>query len=140
MTTSSPVARPSTYVPWPHLSPLLTAIGELWWDPAEPLLAGFTVDETMLNGRRFLHAGAICTIADVLIGHGLGAVGAADRRDGPIVLRATFLGIVPAGAWVDVAVSITRAGRRLSAGSARFTSDERLVATADALFMPVTEP
>ncbi len=51
-------------------------------------------------------------------------------------LRAVFLGIAPADAWVTVAVSLTKVGRRLSAGGARFTHDGRVVATADALFMP----
>ena len=137
MTTSTPGSRPAGYVPWPHPSPLLTALGDLWCRQADPLQAGFTADATKLNGRGFLHAGAIRAVADTVIGHGLGTVGAADARHVTIDLRATFLGIVPAGAWVEVAVAITRAGRRLSAGGARFTSDGRLVATADALFLPI---
>lgn len=125
------------FVPWEYPSPLLTAIGGFVRHPTDPLHVGFTVDEPKTNARGFLHGGVIATIGDVAIGRAL-----ATRTEPPIPLvtinlSCDLVGTALAGEWVDVAITPTRAGRRLRAGTATFTTT-RVIATVTALFMPST--
>ncbi|MFA1550568.1 PaaI family thioesterase [Actinomadura chokoriensis] len=123
------------FVPWHRPSPLLTAIGGFFRHGTDPLKAGFTVDGPKTNARGFLHGGVIAAIGDVAIGHAL-----AVRTDPPtgyvtVNLSCDLLGTAREGEWVDIAVTPTRAGRRLAAGTATFTTS-RVVASVTALFMP----
>lgn len=125
----------SHFVPWDRPSPLLTAIGGFARHPSDPLHVGFTVDGPKMNSRGLLHAGVVTAIGDVAIGRAL-----AIQTDPPtplvtINLSCDLLGTARAGEWVDVAITPTRVGRRLAAGTATFTTT-RVIATVTALFMP----
>ena len=61
------------FLPFGHPSPMLDHLGDLRRHADDGARFGFVVDEPKLNGRRLLHAGAMSTIADVVIGHSLGA-------------------------------------------------------------------
>jgi acyl-coenzyme A thioesterase PaaI-like protein len=127
------------YVPWPRTSPMLDAIGGVSHDPDDPLRFGFRVEGAKLNNRGFLHAGVIATIGDVTLGHTL-----ATRSDPPtplvtVNLSCALLAPAAAGDWVDILLAPTRAGRRLAAATAHF-STTRPIATVTALFMPAAPP
>jgi acyl-coenzyme A thioesterase PaaI-like protein len=123
------------YVPWPHPSPLLDALGGFEHDPEDRLRIGFLVDTNKVNARGFLHAGAIAAIADAAIGHSLAS--GSDRPQGLVTINLScdLLGTANLGDWVDGTVHPTRNGRRLAAGSILFTTD-RPIATVTALFVP----
>ena len=127
------------FVPWHRPSPLLTAIGGFSRHATDPLRAGFTVDGPKTNARGLLHGGVIAAIGDVAIGYAL-----AVRTDPParlvtVNLACDLLGAAREGEWVDIAITPTRAGRRLAAGTAAFTTT-RVIATVTALFMPADQP
>lgn len=127
------------FVPWDRPSPLLTAIGGFSRHPTDPLHVGFTVDAPKTNARGLLHGGVFAAIGDVAIGHAL-----ATRTDPPVPLitvnlSCDLLGTARTGEWVDVTITPTRAGRRLRAGTATFTTG-RVIATVTALFMPAEAP
>jgi acyl-coenzyme A thioesterase 13 len=129
-------AGPEHYLPWAYPSPMLAAIGGFRQHPDDPLRMGFLVEGAKLNARGILHAGVIATIADVAIGHALGSTTTPPTRAVTVNLSCQLLGVARHGDWVDVTVDPTRLGRRLGAGSATFTTGDRLVATATALFIP----
>jgi acyl-coenzyme A thioesterase PaaI-like protein len=124
--------------PWPHPSPMLDAIESFLHDPADPHRMGFTVTRAKTNGRGFLHAGVIATIADVSIGHTLAAASASTeagpRRFVTVNLSCDLLAVANLDEWVDVTVTPTRVGRKLAAGLATFRTD-RPIATVTALFI-----
>lgn len=124
------------FVPWPYPSPLLDAIDSVMTHPHDPLLAGFEVTDHKLNGRGFLHAGAIATVADVVIGHALARLAGSGARFVTVDLQCHLLGVARHRDWIDIDVAPTKFGGRLAAGSARFTCTDRVIATASALFVP----
>lgn len=130
------MTTPTGYLAWDRPAPLLDRLGDLRRHETERGVYGFVVDESKLNARGFLHAGAISTIADVCIGHTL-----AGETDPPtplvtINLTVTFVGKTNADQWVDVLVRPCRVGRRLATGTAEFHVDDRVVAHASATFLP----
>lgn len=126
-----------SYVDWPYPSPLLSAIGGFRQHPDDPHRIGFTVDDLKTNARGFLHAGAIAAIADAAIGHALAATTDPPTRLVTVNLSCDILGTASLGQWVDAAITPTRLGRRLAAGSATLCTD-RTIATVTALFVPTT--
>jgi acyl-coenzyme A thioesterase PaaI-like protein len=126
----------TAFAPWPHPSPLLDAIGGFEYDPDEPTRLGFRVAGAKLNGRGFLHAGVISTIADAALGHCLARLADPPVRLVTINLSCDYVGTAHEGEWVDITVTPTRLGRRLAAATGTFTTD-RPIATVSGLFMPV---
>ncbi|MFB4302769.1 PaaI family thioesterase [Actinomadura sp. NTSP31] len=131
---------PAGFVPYDRPSPLITAIGGFARHAADPLRAGFAVDGPKTNARGLLHGGVIAAVGDVAIGHAL-----AVRTDPPtplitVNLSCDLVGTAREGDWVDIAVTPTRVGRRLAAGTAAFTANGRVIATVTALFMPSSVP
>ena len=125
-----------SYGPWPWPSPMIDHLGDLRCHATDPGRFGFAVDEPKLNGRGLLHAGALSTIADVVIGHGLAAVAPDDSRFVTTALEIHFLGSARRGDWVDVTVTPVRIGKRLAIGTALFTNGSRQISFATATFMP----
>lgn len=111
-------------------------LGDLRSRADDPTRYGFHVDEPKLNGRGLLHAGALSTIADVVIGHTLGRVSTDGARYVTTGLEMHFLGAGRPGDWIDVEVTPIRMGRRLAVGTATFSSGDRAVAHATGTFMP----
>jgi acyl-coenzyme A thioesterase 13 len=126
----------SAFQPFGHPSPMLDRLGDLRRHPADGWRFGFVVDEPKLNGRRLLHAGAVSTIADVVIGHALAASTSPPTRFVTTALEVHFVGAGREGEWVDVTVTPIRVGRRLAVGTASFAIGDRCVGFATATFMP----
>ncbi|MDY7104882.1 MAG: PaaI family thioesterase [Actinomycetota bacterium] len=125
------------HLPWAHPSPFIDRLGDLRRHAGDPHRFGFVVDEPKLNGRGFLHGGAVATIADVCIGHALSAAATEPAtRFVTVDLKVTLVGTGEAGAWVDVVVEPERIGRRLASGTARFRAGDRTIAHASAVFLP----
>lgn len=127
------------FVPWPHRSPLLDAIGSFDTHEVEEGRFGFVVDGAKVNGRGFLHAGAIASIADAAIGHALAAQMGTNGLATNLVtvdLSCNYLGAARLDDWVDGEVIPLKLGRRLAAGLARLTVREQPVAAVSALFVP----
>ena len=124
------------FAPFGHPSPMLDHLGDLRRHATDARRFGFVVDEPKLNGRRLLHAGAISTIADVVIGHSLGAAAAPPARLVTTAIEVHFVGAGHEGDWVDVTVEPIRIGRRLAVGTASFAVGDRRVGFATATFMP----
>jgi acyl-coenzyme A thioesterase PaaI-like protein len=61
------------YQDWAHPSPFHDAIGGFKCHRDDPLRLGFVVEGGKLNGRGFLHVGAVAAVADAAIGHSIGA-------------------------------------------------------------------
>ena len=138
-TTSTSTGEDGTigsFVPFGHPSPMLDHLGDLRRHATDSTRFGFLVDEPKLNGRRLLHAGAVSTIADVVIGHALAAMGERPARYVTTSLDVHFVGTGREGDWVEVTVSPVRIGRRLAVGMATFTVAGRTVGFATAAFMP----
>lgn len=128
---------PAGYIAWPHPSPLLDGLGELWQHASTTGRFGFPVDEPKLNARELLHAGAISTIADVCLGH---TMAAATDPPTPLVtanLNVTFVGAGHRDRWIDVFAQAHRVGRRLATGEVTFLDEDRIVAHATAVFIPL---
>jgi uncharacterized protein (TIGR00369 family) len=115
---------------------MLDRLGDLKRHATDGARFGFVVDEPKLNGRRLLHAGALSTIADVVIGHSLAASTATPTRYVTTTLEVHFVGTGREGDWVDVMVTPVRVGRRLAVGTASFAVGDRQVGFATATFMP----
>lgn len=124
------------FLPWAWPSPMLDHLGDLRSAVDDASRYGFTVDEPKLNGRGLLHAGAVSTIADVAIGHALGALASDGARYVTIGLELHFLGVGRPGDWIDVVVEPVKIGRRLAVGTAAFTNAGKPVAHATGTFMP----
>ena len=122
--------------PWDHPSPMLDHLGDLQRDVTDAAHFGFTVDEPKLNGRRLLHAGALSTIADVVIGHTLAASTSPPTRFVTTTLEVHFVGAGREHDWVEITVTPVRVGTRLAVGTATFTVAERTIGFATATFMP----
>ena len=133
--TSTP-ADHASFEPWRHPSPLVDAIESLRGHRDDPLRSRFEVTGAKLNGRGLLHAGAITTIADITIGHGIAAVADEGHRYVTVQLSCEFLGTASLGDVVDVTVTPVKVRGRLAAGTATFDRDGRTIATASALFLP----
>jgi acyl-coenzyme A thioesterase PaaI-like protein len=123
------------FTTWDHPSPLLDAIGSFQRHTDDAGRMGFVVEGGKVNGRGFLHAGAIAAVADVAIGHTLAAETDPPTRLVTVNLSCDLLGTARLGEWVDVDISVTRTGRRLAAGTATFRTD-RPIAVVSALFLP----
>lgn len=127
------------FEPWAHSSPFVDAIGSLLSHRSDPLRARFIVNTAKLNGRGRLHAGAITTIADIVIGHGLSAITEPTQRYVTIQLSCQFLGSAELDDVIDVTVTPSKTHGRVAAGRATFQRhDGRTIATADALFLAAT--
>jgi acyl-coenzyme A thioesterase PaaI-like protein len=122
------------FVPWPHPSPVLDALGSLLAHRTDPLRAGFEVTDAKVNARGFLHAGTVATMADVTIGHALAALSGVPYVT--VNLTCDLLGRAELGDWVEIVVDPTKERGRLAAGRAELRTGTRLVATAHALFLP----
>lgn len=130
---------PPGFVPWPHGSPLLEAIGGFEAHESEPGRFGFVVGPAKVNSRGLLHAGVVAAIADVAIGHTLAAHMRAKGRPAAYVtvdLSCSYLGAARLDDWVEGDVTPLKVGRRLAAGLARLTARDEPVATVTALFVP----
>lgn len=125
-----------SFVPFGHASPMLDHLGDLRRHATDDDRFGFLVDEPKLNGRRLLHAGALSTIADVVIGHALAAASDPPARYVTTSLEVHFVGTGREGDWIDVAVTPVRIGRRLAVGTATFAITGRTIGFATATFMP----
>jgi acyl-coenzyme A thioesterase PaaI-like protein len=125
-----------TFGPWPWPSPMVDRLGDLRRHTTSDGRFGFVVDEPKLNGRGRLHAGALSTIADVVIGHTLSTLAPGDSRFVTTALEIHFLGAGQPGDWIDIAVTPVRIGKRLAIGTATFTNDGRTISFATATFMP----
>lgn len=123
------------YQAWGWPSPMLDRLGDLQSHATDQFRFGFEVDEPKLNGRALLHAGALSTIADVVIGHALAASTVPATRFVTTGLEMHFIGAAHPGDWIDVAVTPVKVGARLAVGTALFTNDERQVGFATATFM-----
>lgn len=126
------------FEPWPYPSPVLEQLGSFWLHRHDPLRIGFFVDDYKLNGRGFLHAGVIATIADVVIGHTLAATTEPPMALVTVNLTCDYVGTAAAGEWVDGHIAPIRVGRRLATGTAMFTAENRTIATARGLYLPAT--
>jgi acyl-coenzyme A thioesterase PaaI-like protein len=124
----------SDFVPWPHPSPVLDALGSLLAHRTDPFRSGFDVTATKVNARGFLHAGTVATMADVTIGHALAALAGAPYVT--VNLTCDLLGRAELGDWVEIVVHPTKERGRVVAGRAELRTEARLVATAHALFVP----
>jgi len=133
------VISDNAFVPWPHPSPLLDAIGGFERDPTDPTRVAFSVDAPKVNARGFLHTGVIASIADVAIGHLL-----SEMMDPPaslvtVSISCDLLGSARLGDRVHGVVEATHLGRRLAAGAAVLSTD-RTIARVTALFVPRSAP
>ena len=126
------------FAPFGHPSPMLDHLGDLRRHHTDGSRFGFRIDEPKLNGRQLLHAGAVSTIADVVIGHALAVMADPPARFVTISLEVHFLGTGRRGDWIDVAVTPIRVGNRLAVGTATFTIAGRTIGFATASFMPQT--
>ena len=135
-TSTGDAGTMGSFVPFGHPSPMLDHLGDLRRHAADGTRFGFLVDEPKLNGRRLLHAGAVSTIADVVIGHALAAASDPPARYVTTSLEVHFVGTGREGEWIDVTVTPVRIGRRLAVGTAAFTAAGRTVGFATAAFMP----
>ena len=123
------------WIPWPYPSPFLNAIGGFSQFESNPLRAGFVVSREKVNGRGFLHGGAIAAIGDVVIGHAVARQTNPPARLLTINLSCDLVGTAQLDEWVEVTVTPTRIGKRLGAGTATFHTD-RPIATVTGLFIP----
>lgn len=133
--------RPPGFVPWAHTSPLLDGIGGFEAHESDPSRFGFTVEESKVNSRGFLHAGVIPAIADVAIGHRLAALVRARGRDVRFVtieLSCSYIGIARLGDWVEGQITPLKVGRRIAVGSAVLGVGQP-VASVKALFVPAPD-
>jgi acyl-coenzyme A thioesterase 13 len=135
MSHPSEQSPPNDYVPWPHPSPVLDALGSLRAHPTDPCRAGFLVTTAKANGRGFLHAGVVATLADVTIGHALARLSDPPASYVTVNLTCDLLGRADLGDWVDIEVQPTKDRGRLVAGRAELRRGTRLIATAHALFL-----
>ena len=78
-----------SFGPWRWPSPMVDRLGDLKCHRTDPARFGFVVDEPKLNGHGYLHAGALSTIADVVIGHSLASMAVGDVRFVPRRWRST---------------------------------------------------
>jgi acyl-coenzyme A thioesterase 13 len=124
------------FEPFGHPSPMLDHLGDLQRHAHDTGRFGFLVDAGKLNGRQLLHAGAMSTIADVVIGHSLAATTSPPARLVTTTLEVHYVGAAREGDWVDVIVTPIRVGRRLVVGTASFTVADRPIGFATATFMP----
>ena len=115
---------------------MLDRLGDLQRHVTDAAHFGFAVDEPKLNGRRLLHAGAVSTIADVVIGHTLAASTTPPTRLVTTALEVHFVGVGREDDWVEVDVTPVRVGGRLAVGTATFTVADRPIGFATATFMP----
>lgn len=127
----------TAYGAWQYPSPVLDAVGPLLGHLTDPLQARFVVTPNKVNGRGFLHAGVITTVADVVIGHGLSALAGPDQKYVTVNLSCDFLGIAALDDVVDVVVVPSKVGGRIASGAATFSCRGRIIASAHALFVPV---
>ncbi len=104
---------------------MVDRLGDLQCHRTDPARFGFVVDEPKLNGRGFLHAGALSTIADVVIGHSLASTAIGDVRFVTTALEIHFLGAGRRGEWIEVSVTPVRIGGRQAVGTAMFTNAGR---------------
>ncbi len=125
----------NSFRPWPWPSPMLDHLGDLRCHDSDPVRYGFLVDEPKLNGRGLLHAGAVSTIADVVIGHALAVLAQEGYRAVTTTLQVHFLGPARHGDWVEVTVTPLRIGSRTAVGTARFTHDGNDIGFATATFL-----
>lgn len=126
----------TSYHPWQWPSPMIDHLGDLQCHATDHARFGFVVDEPKLNGRGLLHAGALSTIADVVIGHSVAALTGGEARFVTTAIEIHFLGAGRPGDWIDIAVTPVRIGKRLAVGTALFTNDGRPISFATATFMP----
>jgi uncharacterized protein (TIGR00369 family) len=124
------------FVPFAHPSPMLAHLGDLRCHGVDGSRFGFRVDEPKLNGRGSLHAGALSTIADVVVGHALAVMTDPPSRLVTTSLEVHFVGAARRGDWVDVTVAPIRVGRRLAVGTATFACAGRTIGVATAAYMP----
>ena len=129
-------ATAESFGPWRWPSPMVDRLGDLRCHRTDPARFGFVVDEPKLNGRGYLHAGALSTIADVVIGHSLASMAIGDVRFVTTALEIHFLGTGRRGEWIDVSVTAVRIGGRQAVGTALFTNGDRPIGFATATFMP----
>ena len=127
--------QPAGFVPWPHRSPVLDALGPFARHEDDPLRAGFVVTANKLNSRGFLHAGVVSAFADVVIGHALSAAAPDGARYVTVSLSCEYLDTARLADWVDAEVTRHKIGRRVASGTMVLARSASVIATAHALFL-----
>jgi uncharacterized protein (TIGR00369 family) len=123
------------FSPFPRQSPYISnAVGPLFQRlDGERLVLALRVTERHANARGLAHGGLLSTVADIGLGHVLGADGSGSL---PVTVGITidFLAPVRIGSWLEVHTAIHRAGSRLGFTSAEMRVDGELVARAIGTF------
>lgn len=92
----------------------LAGVGPLWWRrDGEGLAMGFRVEPRHCNPVGACHGGMLMTLADVVMGFGLGDRLGGTRFVPTVGLSGDFLAPAPLGAVVSGRAEILRQGRRL---------------------------
>lgn len=112
-------------------------------DPWEPIYAsstttglvlGIYADQAHVNSRGFVHGGLLSALADNAMG--LSCARQMDNVGGlvTISLSIDYLGTAHIGEWIEVRATPTRLGKSVCFSEARIFSNEKICATAKAIF------
>lgn len=113
------------------------------WEPIyvrstpKGLSLGLHADAPHVNSRGFVHGGLLCAIADNAMG--LACARQIESVSGLVTISLTidYLGTAHRNEWIEVRATPTRTGKTLCFSGAEIFSDEKLCATAKAIFKVV---
>jgi acyl-coenzyme A thioesterase 13 len=126
---------PSGFQPFTHTSPFLErAVGPLWERTLDGrLVVGMRVGQTHLNSWGGVHAGLLCSVADVALGQAVARCG--DLPHPSLVgIDLDFIASAALGNWIEVRTEVLRAGRRLGFSAAELFADDRRIGRAKGTF------
>jgi acyl-coenzyme A thioesterase PaaI-like protein len=100
----------------------------------EPRMYGLRVLAHHENGWGVLHGGAVMSFGDVSFGDTIRSVYPAGVSNRTVSITVNFFDAVPLGAWVDLRVTVDRAGRSMAFLEAALDHDGRAVARLNGVF------
>jgi len=126
---------PSGFQPFAHSSPFLErAVGPLWERTLDGrLVVGMRVGEAHLNSWGGVHAGLLCSVADVALGQAVARCGDVPHPS-LVGIDVDIIASAALGSWIEVRTEVLRAGRRLGFGAAELFADARRIGRAKGTF------
>jgi acyl-coenzyme A thioesterase 13 len=133
--SSEAVNVPEGFAPLFRSSPFLDLIGPLFYrEEITNFRVGMRVLPVHANSANCMHGGLIATLADISLGYVTAASHQPPLHMVTTSLTVDYVSLARLGSWVEACVVIDKTGKRLAFSHASIYGDNKLIATARAVF------
>ncbi len=122
-------------------NPFIDGIGPLYGRlDGERFVLGIRVEKRHCNPGGTCHGGMIMTLSDMLLLMGSNIEGRVNRYFTTVNVTCDFIAPAPLGSWIEGRMQVLRVARSLVFSQGLFTVGETIIARANGILKPISEP